>query len=78
MLHEMGELDYGLKSQLLLQSSLPVLRTMLPMYQPQQDPLPGVVLEDCRPCLILDVLPSAGLNCLPVLEEGQEPPRLGT
>lgn len=44
MLHEMGEVGYGLKSLLLLQSSLPALRTMLPTSQPQQDPLPRVVL----------------------------------
>lgn len=44
MLHETGEVGYGLKSLLLLQSSLAALCTMLLTSQPQQDPLPGVVL----------------------------------
>lgn len=36
----------------------------------------GWCLQDCGLCLILGVFLSADLDCLPVLEEGQECPQL--
>lgn len=77
MLHETGEVGYGLKSLLLLQSSLPALCAMLPTSQPSGAHCLGWCLQDRGLHLILGIFPSAGLNCLPVLEKGQGPPRLG-
>lgn len=78
MLHETGEVGYGLKSLLVLRSSPPALHLMLPTSQPQQDPLAAVVFAGSWAVEVLGVFSSAGLNRLPVREEGQEPPWLGT